>query len=577
MRGGGVGARRSMALRSIFALGVLGVFMLSLVPSARSDVFKWLDRQVDGAPGEDGVLIDELEAGPWQMSILERESKTAPQRSNLSTTAFGNDEDGYSGTKRTEAKETGTAYKQQDINLLTDGVTHFRMARPGVVPEKRIEEKLNEIAAKILAVQPVTDVPIRFVVTGARGLGDASAMHDGVIGIPLSIIADVGSEDELAFVVAHEISHVILNHHNAEWLASTNEKLANVAEVGLASAVELGTAYGLFDANNQQEMQKVQLITWFASQATLFLTETALTPSWSRDQEIEADLLAFDLMTRTDYDVYQAPVFLERLLKYFEGVETDPFAARRAELDARAENTRDFGQAFLNFVEKFRLEFDAVTTDLEERHPETQERLDMLVDYIDEHYEDREDEFDEREADRAGWAKFLAQRSVDELLVIYRASWETRNHIDLEDFKGAQQKAFVAIRGRGGRLALPRLNFALLRKLQGEKTKQRLNLERALKGPEPSFEVYRETIRIYRDSGKIKAADALIDQAWVRFKEPPGLYPFRIDLLLRKNDREAAKALTTTCRLVFRDKAKSCIQASQGNLKTWEAEQSAGL
>lgn len=569
-------ARRSVAIRTVIALGVVGVFIASLIPTANADVFKWLDRQVDGAPGEDGLLIDELEAGPWQMSILERESKATP-RSNVSSTAFGKDEDGYSGVKKPKKEETGTAYKPQDVNLLTDGMTHFRLARPGVVPEARIEAKLNEIAAKILAVQPVTNVPVRFVVTGARGLGDASAMHDGVIGIPIAILADVGSEDELAFVVAHEISHVILNHHNAEWLANTNEKLANVAEVGLASVVELGTTYGLFDANSQQDMQKIQQITWFASQATLFITETALTPSWSRDQEIEADLLAFDLLARSGYDVYEGPVFLERLLKYFEGVETDPFAARRAELDARAEGTRDFSQAFLNFVEKFRLEFDALTTDLEERHPETQERLDSLVDYIDEHYEDQEDEFDEREANRAGWAKFLAQRSVDELLTIYRASWETRNHIDVEDFKGAQQKAFVAIKGRGGSLALPRLNFARLRMLQGDKTKQRLNLEHALKGPEPSFDVYRETIRIYRDAGKVKAADALVDEAWVRFKEPAGLYPFRIDVLLRNNDREAAQNLTTTCRLVFRDKAKSCVQASQGKLQEWEAEQSAGL
>lgn len=568
--------RRLPAIRTAIAFGIFGLLMAGAVPPAKSDLFKWIDRQVDGAPGEDGVLIDELEPGPWQMSILERESKAKPRR-NRSTSAFSRDEDGYSGVRESEKNETDTAYKPQDVNLLTDGMTHFRLARPGVVPEARIEAKLDEIAAKILAVQPVTDVPIRFVVTGARGLGDASAMHDGVIGMPLAIIADVDSEDELAFVVAHEIAHVILNHHNAEWLASTNEKLANVAEVGLASAVELGAAYGFLDTANQQEMQKAQLITWFASQATLFLTETALTPSWSRDQEIEADLLAFDLLARTDYDVYQGPVFLERLLKYFEGVETDPFAARRAELDARAESTRDFGQAFLNFVEKFRLEFDALTADLEERHPETQERLDSLVDYIDEHYEDREDEFDERQADSAAWARFLAQRSVDELLTVYRASWETRNYINVEDFKGAQQKAFTAIKGRGGSLALPRLNFALLRKLQGETNKQRLNLEYALKGPEPSFEVYREAIRVYRDSGKVKAADALIEDAWTRFKEPPGLYPFRIDALLRQNQREAAQKLTTTCRLVFRDKAKSCVHASQGKLREWEAAQSSGL
>jgi hypothetical protein len=47
--------------------------------------------------------------------------------------------------------------------------------------------------------------------------------------------------------------------------------------------------------------------------------------------------------------------------------------------------------------------------------------------------------------------------------------------------------------------------------------------------------------------------------------------------MLRKNDREAAQKLTTTCRLVFRDNSKSCVKASQGKLREWESEQSAGL
>lgn len=548
---------------------------LALAPSAQADLFKWIDRQVDGAPGEDGQIIETLEPRRWQMSILERESKAVPQR-NLAKTAFGKDEDGYDGSKDKATESVGQDYQQRQVNLLTDGLTHFRLTRAGVVPEARLVGKLNDIAARLLAVQPVTDVPIRFVVTGARGLGDASAMHDGVIGIPLAIVADADSEDELAFVVAHEISHVILNHHNAEWLASTNEKLANFAEFGFATAVELGAAYGLLDQTNQADVQKKQLLLWLGGQLSLFLTETALTPSWSRDQEIEADLLAFDLMVRAGYDANQGVIFLQRLLEYFEASGNDPFAARRAELEARSQQRQSLTDALTGMVTKLALEVEALTADLEERHPETQERLDALVDYIEEHYEEMEDELDSREANREGWKSFKRQPRVAELLTVYRAAWETRNYIDLADFKSAEQKAFASIKGRGSSLALPRSNFAALRELQGDRRKQRINLERALKGPEPSFDIYRESIGIYRSEGNIKKADSLIDEAWTRFKEPPGLYPFRIDVLLRNNDREGARDLTATCRLVFRDNAKSCMKASQGKLAEWEAEQAAG-
>lgn len=566
---------RPAAVRCLLGGAVFALLAAGTVPAAQADLFKWIDRQVDGAPGEDEKIIDTLEPKRWEMSILERESKTVPKR-DLAKTAFGKDEDGYDGSKDKPAKSDDQEYQQRQVNLLTDGMTHFRLTRAGVVPEARLVGKLNDIGARLLAVQPVTEVPIRFVVTGGRGLGDASAMHDGVIGIPLAIIADAESEDELAYVVAHEISHVILNHHNAEWLANTNEKLANFAEYGFASAVELGAAYGLFDQNDQADLEKQQLLLWVGSQASLFLTETALTPSWSRDQEIEADLLAFDLMVRAGYDANQGQIFLERLMQYFEATEGDPFAARRAELDARAEERQSFLEALGGMVARLRLEIDALTTDLEERHPETQERLDALIEYIEEHYEEMEDELDSREADQEGWQRFKKQPQVAELLTIYRAAWETRNYIDAVDFKSAEQKAFASIKGRGSSLALPRSNFAVLRGLQGEKRKQQINLERALKGPEPSFDVYRNAIGIYRSEGNIKQADRLIDDAWARFKEPPGLYPFRIDVLLRNNDREAARDLTATCRLVFRDNARSCVKASEGKLKEWEAEQAAG-
>lgn len=570
--------RRGLGAKTRTVVGaVVFVFLLVVQPGlARADLFKWIDRQVDGAPGEDARIIDGLKAGPWQKSIFEREQQVVPG-GNQAKAAFGKDEDGYSGTKFQEPEPKATDYKQSDVNLLTDGVTHFRLNRAGLIPEARLETKLNDIAARILAVQPVTDVPIRFVVTGGRGLGDANAMHDGVIGIPIAILADVKSEDEMAFVVAHEISHVILNHHDSDWLSKTNEKLVNFAEVGFTSALEFGAAYGLLGKDDQESLQKKALIGWVASRASLFLTDTALAPSWARDQEIEADLLAFDLLARTDYDAGQGPIFLERLLQYFKESESDPFAARRAELDAQAASQKNFVTAIAGFVGKLTLEIEALTADLEERHPETQERLDSLVDYIDERYEEMEEQLDAREADSSGWGSFLSEPVVAELLTIYRNSWETRNYTSVENFKSAEQKAFASIKGRGSSLALPRLNFADLRGIQGEKNKQLINLEKAVQGPEPSFDVYRQAIRIYRDDGKIQKADALIEDAWLRFKEPAGLYPFRIDAMLRKNDREAAQKLTTTCRLVFRDNSKSCVKASQGKLREWEAEQSAGL
>lgn len=117
---------------------------------------------------------------------------------------------------------------------------------------------------------------------------NAFALPGGKVGIHTGIFKVARNQDQLAAVVAHEIGHVVANHHNER---ITRQMGAQVG-VGLVGAV-LGGAYG-------------QGAGELATQGGgLFAQGAFLLPN-SRTQESEADVVGQQLMARAGFDPRQA-------------------------------------------------------------------------------------------------------------------------------------------------------------------------------------------------------------------------------------------------------------------------------
>ena len=76
-----------------------------------------------------------------------------------------------------------------------------------------------------------------------------------------------------------------------------------------------------------------------------FLTGTVLTPDWTRDQELEADMMAIDLMIAADYN---PEAYFELLYKVADQeaempTQQERVAALRAQIDARAKQRLSSG------------------------------------------------------------------------------------------------------------------------------------------------------------------------------------------------------------------------------------------
>ena len=160
---------------------------------------------------------------------------------------------------------------------------------------------------------------------------NAFAGPDGVIGIHTGLINATETEDELAAVIAHEISHVTQNHLSRRYeYSSTQGSLNSIAS--LIAAILIGmhdpsagmaTLMGGMGYNLQQQLKN------------------------SRLHESEADAIGIDLLHKTGYNPHAMGDFFGRLAKASqldtfkvpEILRTHPVSENRlAEAENRAQN-----------------------------------------------------------------------------------------------------------------------------------------------------------------------------------------------------------------------------------------------
>jgi len=124
---------------------------------------------------------------------------------------------------------------------------------------------------------------------------NAFCMAGGKMAIYTGLIEKINpSDDEIAEVMGHEISHALLQH--------SREQIAQQNAVGL-SAVLIGVA-----ASNQADPQVTQTAIGLGAMAFILLPH-------SREAESEADRLGIELAAKAGYDPHAAVTLWQKMLK----------------------------------------------------------------------------------------------------------------------------------------------------------------------------------------------------------------------------------------------------------------------
>ncbi len=136
----------------------------------------------------------------------------------------------------------------------------------------------------------------------ASGFYAPTALPDGSILVPLGLLIQVETDDELAYILAHELSHVRLGHfaddQGFRQQRQTGQRLGQAYSIAATlyqmRADASGGGFRTYQADPAQaERERARAAA--AANALNVMVNVFAEPAWARSQEDQADALAFDL------------------------------------------------------------------------------------------------------------------------------------------------------------------------------------------------------------------------------------------------------------------------------------------
>ncbi|MDF0733507.1 M48 family metalloprotease [Pseudomonas entomophila] len=183
------------------------------------------------------------------------------------------------------------------------------------IPE--LEAYLQAIVTRLAKGWPgqAPNLQVRIVDSYAFG---PSADPYGTLFVPLGMLDNVESEDEIAAMLGHEMSHVLLRHHDRRAAFQEQKQLLNnitttVVIATVAKNTGLNKDTGRFFSKDPAGTQKsIGNTVLYTSLANSF-SDNVWSTAWGRTQEDQADLLGADLMISAGYAPRASSVSLQRL------------------------------------------------------------------------------------------------------------------------------------------------------------------------------------------------------------------------------------------------------------------------
>jgi predicted Zn-dependent protease len=189
---------------------------------------------------------------------------------------------------------------------LGDQIARELYRDPDYIDDPVLAEYVQDIWQRLLAAARIRgeltpELDERFAWTVLLGRDrniNAFALPGGYLGLNLGLIAVVGSRDELATVLGHELSHVTQRH-----IARMMSKQSKQMPLLIA-----GMILGMIAAGKSRNPDAGQAVV-MGSQAAFMQNQL----SFSRDVEREADRIGFGVMTQAGFAPQGAAAMFEKL------------------------------------------------------------------------------------------------------------------------------------------------------------------------------------------------------------------------------------------------------------------------
>jgi Zn-dependent protease with chaperone function len=402
-----------------------------------------------------------------------------------------------------------------------------------------------------LQAKAKTSAPVRIVIE-AEDEPNAGAAEHGTIKVTLGLIRAAQNEDELAFILAHEIAHVLLRHHDKNWGDAARQYLMRGAVVAADVSKGIAQAKG---TPPSASVDKAML-----AYTGIDLASGVAIASFTREQEDEADLLAIDLLIAAGYNAAAAAQVIARLPE-LEPRASSPSHGRTASQSAARRATQPnqgvgefLGAMFQSMGEAVRAGIQDLRSESSRRHRTGDERSAYIAEYLAQEYPRRPRPTFAAEA----LAAARSAAPVKAAIAQHEAAWKANERIKANDLRAAESAAAAALANGGERQIEPALAAARVRWLRGQRKEALALLNTVAKSGDPSIHVALGRAFAYENQNNLNEAARILEAASEQFDGPALAMPPLIRVYRHLNRTHDANLLLAKCRYTYPQIADRC-------------------
>lgn len=443
--------------------------------------------------------------------------------------------------------------KEHKASLLAVGMEVDRhrnqSAGLGLISHPELESYINAELDKLKKAAGFDEVPAQAYVFADTSFG-ARVSADGNIYIPYSVILDLDSTDELAALLAHELSHTIRGHSSSDIFVKVQKKaLAASALIANMRKTEAGV------------LRESDLNAIHKTMASLLVSDGFINPGWTRLQESEADKLGLDIMLAAGYNPDGMFVLLDKVAQWEEKNREyqqgrDALMEKTLGSIQLTEEQSAIGRTLNSYFNQGATRLGAAIDGLSKSHDSADSRYDTLLEYVDQHYA----ELVAGKLETRRWQAVAHNATAKAMLVSLQNTGKARDAIVARDYRSAEQLIRRAARGRANNQNFLRQTFYELRSAQSRRDSMQQNLKIGMTGQYPSLFLHVEQVKLQQQNSKQLSAAATEELISVfdAYGRPADYYTEVVTLLSGSGAKSQVLALQAECMVKYAGEGVSC-------------------
>jgi predicted Zn-dependent protease len=158
-----------------------------------------------------------------------------------------------------------------------------------VLDDELLADYVNTLGYRLVSFSPKSDQPFTFFVVRDREI-NAFALPGGFVGVNAGLITMTQSENELAAVLAHEVSHITQNH--LVRAVEAEQKMAPLVVLAMIGAIAASAHQSPYSSSNS-DIGTIAVAQGLAQQLQI---------NFTRSDESEADRVGIQTLAKAGYD-----------------------------------------------------------------------------------------------------------------------------------------------------------------------------------------------------------------------------------------------------------------------------------